>query len=497
MQGGNIALSSGIILCRYETSFVGSECCQPANTCSRLVAAPFGVRQFATPVQNCRSYFIDKECRSQASGVVRQPQIGCQRQMSSIQVPRSCPRRYAAHRLVWHAAVFLTACYRGDISVSAEPKSRLIEMKDDTSTYVGKVISKSHDHCHMMDRFGVLRHLPISRLKSFEVMADSYRPSSTGEFRQQLQSEIQAGYEIQTSAHYMVAAKKGRAKVYATLFEEIFRQVGAFYSIRGFETTAPELTLIAIVFSTEEEFKEYCGRDEVLWSKELRGYYSLRSNRVALFDDPSLQGPIETTATPRSASDLAVGKINPGSIGLSENSGPATASFFNGVACETANTITHEATHQVGYNIGIHSRMAETPTWVIEGLATVLEAPGVRTRDKATALEKVNVQRLEWFHGEYASRRQPGDLAKMIADDAVFRNQALDAYSAAWALTYFMTENPARSRLFVRYLRLLGERDPLKDYNAKDRLKDFQSIFGDIARLEIDFLRSIDHIENP
>ncbi len=365
---------------------------------------------------------------------------------------------------------------------AAGPKSRLVEIKDAEKTYVGKVVAKCPQNCYLMDRFGGMAYLPISRLESFKVVGEGYRSSTFMEFRQQLLAEFPSGYEIRNSAHYIVVAKKGRATAFASLFEEIYHQVDAFYKIRGFETNSPEVLLVAIVLGTQEEFKEYCGRDEVLWSKDLRGYYSLKSNRVALYDDPSLLNSV-TSVQPTST--------------LPNDQFKA---LINSVSGETADTVVHETTHQVGYNIGIHSRLGETPSWVVEGLATVLEAPGLRSRGKASGKsggEKVNPQRLEWFRGEYESRRKPGDIAKMIASDDFFRSQALDAYSAAWAFTYFMTENPARARKYVRYLKLLGERDPMQAYSAEDRLKDFQSVFGDIARLEVDFLRSMDRVESP
>ena len=131
----------------------------------------------------------------------------------------------------------------------------------------------------------------------------------------------------------------------------------------------------------------------------------------------------------------------------------------------------------------------------MEGLATVLESPGVRIRGKSAEGNKINAERLDWFTGEYESRRQPGDLAKLIASDDMFHNQTLDAYSAAWAFSYFMTENPARAGLFARYLRMLSERDPMEQYSSEDRLKDFTSVFGDISRMEVDFLRATDRLE--
>ena len=406
-------------------------------------------------------------------------------------------RRLIVRRL---AAAILSILVTGEVTC-AESKSRLIEIKDEFQTYTGKIIAKDSERCFLMDEFGVLTTHHISRLTSFRIVGDSFHRVSPSEFRKQLLTEFRSGYDIHASAHYVVVGKKGKAKAYATLFEEIYRQVDSFYSIRGFETSEPEFTMVAIVFNTVDEFKEYCGRDQMLWSEDLRGYYSLKSNRVVLYDSPtklnvgtelSMDG--KTSAALRSKNALTADEL---ALESPTTDQATLATMLNSVVGETADTIVHETTHQVGYNIGIHSRIGETPTWVIEGLATVLEAPGIRVRGSSDAADKINTDRLNWFNTEYESRRQPGDLARMVAGDEVFRNQALDAYSSAWAFTYFMTENPARARSYIRYLRILGERDPLQHYTAEERLKDFQSAFGDVSKIEMDFLRSIDRLENP
>jgi hypothetical protein len=400
------------------------------------------------------------------------------------------------------AAAIISTFVVGDVHC-ADPKSRLIEVKDEFQTYTGKIVAKDSERCFLMDEFGGLTTHHISRLTSFRVISDSFHRVSPSEFRKQLLTEFRSGYDIHVSAHYVVVGKKGKAKAYATLFEEIYRQVDAFYSVRGFETSEPEFTMVAIVLNTVDEFKEYCGRDQMLWSEDLRGYYSLKSNRVVLYDSPAkLNACAETFSSVdgirTTLSDDGDAMSSDAPILQNSSVDPVTlAAMLNGVAGETADTIVHETTHQVGYNIGIHSRIGETPMWVIEGLATVLEAPGIRVRGSSDAADKINTDRLNWFSTEYESRRQPGDLARMVAEDELFRNQALDAYSSAWAFTYFMTENPARARSFIRYLRILGERDPLQHYSAEQRLKEFQSAFGDISKVEMDFLRSIDRLENP
>jgi hypothetical protein len=131
----------------------------------------------------------------------------------------------------------------------------------------------------------------------------------------------------------------------------------------------------------------------------------------------------------------------------------------------------------------------------VEGLATVLEPPGIRSRGKA-GKDKINAERLSWFQEDYSQRRKPGDLAKVIASDDFFGSQSLDAYSLAWSLTYFLTDNPARAGKFAKYLKKVADRNPLHVYSAKERLADFQEIFGDISRVEVDLLRATDRITN-
>ncbi len=393
-------------------------------------------------------------------------------------------------RAVWTAilASLMVACAAVPVFAGGGNRPRVIEVSNGDDSFSGKLIAKTSDSVCLMDEFGCLKHLHLSSLKSFRVVASEYNGASTAAFRQKLLKEIPTGYEVATSAHYVVAGTKGRADAYAELFEEIYRQVDTFYSVRGFDTTRPEVPLIAIVFGTQEEFQKYCEKDAMPWSKDLRGYYSLNTNRVALYDDASLLKRPRTASMEETivAADRTAGNRTALSKALASVSG------------QTADTIIHETTHQVGFNIGIHRRIGQTPTWVLEGLATVLEPPGLRTRGKAgskSGNSTINAERMNWFNTEYEGRRQPGDLAKLIATDDMFKNQTLDAYSLSWAFTWFMTENPARARKFVDYLQTLAERDPLEDYTPEQRLKDFQKAFGDIAKLEVEFIRSLDRVD--
>jgi Protein of unknown function (DUF1570) len=362
------------------------------------------------------------------------------------------------------------------MTAQAGESARMVELSDQNSSYEGKLVAKTPSHVCIMDRFGLMTALEIKSLKSFKVVAGSYSPVSSIGLQQSLKKELPPGYEIAASAHYVVMGRKGKADDYAKLFEEVYRQVDMFFSVRGFDTHLPEMPMVAFVFGTQAEFKAYCEAQNDQSMTKMRGYYSPKTNRVAMYEDPN-----------------QVIKVTAG-ISDQELMPPIGEDLFASVTGQTADVIIHEGTHQVGFNVGIHSRLGTTPRWIVEGLATVLEPPGIRSRGKA-GKDKVNDERLSWFQGDYSQRRKPGDLAKMIASDDAFTGQTLDAYSLAWGMTYFLTENPARAGKFAKYLKKVSDRNPLYVYSAKDRLSDFQEIFGDISRVEVDLLRTIERMD--
>lgn len=362
-----------------------------------------------------------------------------------------------------------------DMTVRAGESTRMVELSDQNASYEGKLVAKTPSHVCIMDRYGLMTALEIKSLTSFKIIAGSYSPVSSIGLQQSLKKELPPGYEIAASAHYVVMGRKGKADHYAKLFEEVYRQVDTFFSVRGFDTHLPEMPMVAFVFGTQAEFKAYCESQDDVTMVKMRGYYSPKTNRVAMYEDPN-----QITRVTAGVSDLELPSSN-------------ITELFASATGQTADVIIHEGTHQVGFNVGIHSRLGSTPRWIVEGLATVLEPPGIRSRGKAGS-NKLNEERLAWFQGNYSQHRKQGDLAKVIASDDFFATQSLDAYSLAWSFTYFLTENPARSGKFAKYLRKVSERNPLNVYSAKERLSDFQEIFGDIARVEVDLVRTIERL---
>lgn len=377
------------------------------------------------------------------------------------------------------------------LTLTATFADGLVRIEGNDRQYEGKIVSLTRSECSLIDRQGRLRRLDVGKLKKVRKVARRFEPLSSSTFRTQLQQEFPAGYEIAGSTHYFVCAPPGRAAQYVQLFESIYRDVEQFYRVRGFAVQEPEFPLVAIVFRSQKEFMEYARRDQVKASPGLMGYYSLLTNRVALFDN---QGIVQNSTLKSNESPLLRRKAQDSvaDLGGIRSQTVALASAITG---ETTDTVVHETIHQVGYNIGIHSRVGGTPVWVVEGLATALEPTGMRKRSGRNLIsERVNTERADWFRNVLRQKRPMGFLAALVASDDNFNRNLLHSYSESWAFTFFLLENGSRRNDLVDFLQTLATRDPSVAYTAKQRLADFEEAFGDISRLEVEFIRYMDRL---
>lgn len=237
---------------------------------------------------------------------------------------------------------------------------------------------------------------------------------------------------------------------------------------------------------------KYAIKDKVPVSNGLMGYYSLLSNRVALFDSTNLVQNQPSLHQNAESVDLDKQLVaDSGADGV----GNSTLAMATAIAGETTNTVVHETIHQVGYNIGIHSRVGGAPTWVLEGLATALEPSGMRKRTGRNLVsDRLNGERSDWFRDEFRELRPMGFLPALVASDENFYRNLLHSYSESWAFTFFLLENGTRRQDLVKYLQVLAKRDTSVQYTARQRLADFESAFGDISRLEVEFIRYMDRM---
>jgi hypothetical protein len=156
--------------------------------------------------------------------------------------------------------------------------------------------------------------------------------------------------------------------------------------------------------------------------------------------------------------------------------------------------VVHEATHQMAFNTGIHSRYTQPPLWVAEGLATMFEGVvGAGEASDGPPRARANLSRLAAFRAGVAPNHRPEMLSEMVATDRLFRAAPAAAYAEAWALTFYLVETqPAR---YAEYLARTARRPAFERYTSKQRTADFTSVFGDDWRmLEARLLRFMEEL---
>ncbi len=236
---------------------------------------------------------------------------------------------------------------------------------------------------------------------------------------------------------------------------------------QGFKLPEPEFPLCAIVFADKASYERFARAELGDAAGSIIGYFSLRTNRMVMYDMTgvgSLKG--------RGSKNLAaITKV------LSRPQSAATMA-----------TIVHEATHQIAYNRGLHERYSDCPLWFSEGVAMYFEMPDLRSKSGWRGIGKVNRPRLARFR-RFARSRSSDSLATLLTEDDRFRDTStsLDAYAEAWSLTYFLINQ--RGKQYVKYLRLLSEKKPLIWDTPEERRQEFESVFGDLDKLNTEFMR--------
>ena len=104
------------------------------------------------------------------------------------------------------------------------------------------------------------------------------------DLRNQLAREFGKDLSVGSTRHYLVLAPSGRASDYAKVFEEQYSTLQRYFKTRGFTLNDPPFPLVAVVFPTRTQFTEYARGEGSRTMANMQGYYSPRTNRVALFE---------------------------------------------------------------------------------------------------------------------------------------------------------------------------------------------------------------------
>jgi hypothetical protein len=300
--------------------------------------------------------------------------------------------------------------------------------------------------------------------------SEPYSVLPKGELTKELLSEFGTGFDIHETEHYLIVynTSKPYARWCGQLLERLYSAFYKFWKERGFNLHEPEAPLVAVVFENKGSYVRYAA-SEMVKAEGIIGYYSLKSNRVAMYDLSEMESRM-----PDDAKTLQ--RINNFFLARPDSE-------------RTIATIIHEATHQLVLNSGLQERYAPIPLWNSEGLAVYFETPDLRNSKGWGRIGHLNHMRLLQFREYCEKRRGPDSLLTLIAGDERLRDDrhASDAYAEAWAFTYFAMRK--RKEEYLNYMRALQKIEALAEDSRDLRLKAFREAFGDeLDKLDKAFL---------
>jgi len=323
-------------------------------------------------------------------------------------------------------------------SVDHRPPLLAIRLQDNTA--YGVPIGLFSDQTLLMKSDGSIQRISNLDILQHAILKDCFQPMDRKELAQQLRAEFGKNYLVRNEAPYLIVARSEHIEGWSQRFRSLYHSFKLYCSTNGLLTREIEFPLVAVVFGSRSEFLRYANASGVKLPEFCVGYYFTDSNRILLYESPDTS------------------------------------------KMETQNTISHEATHQLAFNMGLHQRRASTPLWLIEGLATMFESPrlsGLQARDGKSlwpASRKSTWQKIS---------KRPESVQRIVAglihNDQAFETDFENAYTVGWAMSTYLSQR--RSQQFGPYLQRVGNMPPFQEYDAPQRVADFQSAFGTDARL--------------
>jgi hypothetical protein len=300
-------------------------------------------------------------------------------------------------------------------------------------------------------------------------------PLAPEQLAERLRQEL-PDFEVYTTQHYLICHNTSRAYAQwcGTLFERLYKAFTNFWSRKGFDLHEPEFPLVAIVFADQASYSAYVVKDLGGVPGAIIGYYKPESNRMTMYDLTGVEAQ-------RRAGDKRT------------NANQINQMLARPEAERTVATIIHEATHQIAFNCGLQTRLADIPVWLSEGSAMYFETPDLGSSKGWRTIGAVNRGRLADFRNYLRKPRPADSLVTLVSSDERLRDRdpqrKTDAYAEAWALNYFLIRQ--RPKQYMVYIKLLSEKEPLIWDDAASRLGEFQKAFGDVHQLDAEFIRQM------
>lgn len=355
----------------------------------------------------------------------------------------------------------------------------LVNVDGRSKQFIGQVVVEDSLGSMLLETDeGAMVQIMADTIKSRESDSKSLERLNKEQLANRLLEEMGPGFQVYQAKNYVVVYNTTRkyAQWTSSLLERLQRGFLAYWKKRGCDVKPPEAPLAVVIFGDKASYLNYAREELGKAAGNAIGYYSVQSNRIAMYDLTGMQALRREDSRRGSLHDI-------------------TAMLAEPEAAPLVATIVHEATHQIAFNCGMQKRYVDNPVWLAEGLAMFCETPDLFSNRSWSGIGRINYERWDRYRDNAnADKVQP--LESLIVDDSRFRDSrtAVDAYAEAWAWTYFLIT--WRTDQYVAYLQEIANKPLLTPTDKQERLADFTKHFGsDFAKLEDEFNRRMSRID--
>ncbi len=372
-------------------------------------------------------------------------------------------QRFLGHRLHWSSMIVALCGIALLPNVGLAETPSLVELSTSEQAYRGTSIWHNSDVCALLQLDGSIVQVSLSDVTAFRQVSPRFRPMSTSELVRQLRAEFRS-LQVESAGNSIVVAPSGMSRDLAELHHETWSVYQDYFRRRDFDVSRTEMPFVTVVYPTFDEFAIVAESQGVPVSSTMKGYYHAASNRILMFVPPEVSQLSEPTSLQFS-----------------------TSSYASIEDVDLLQTLAHEAVHQFGFNTGLHRRIGDNSRWIVEGLAMQFEGDAGLASNSSTRQQRMNRDRFVWYMQSMFARQDPELLGALVSGDELFLQDPVDAYSLAWALTFFLIETQRAD--FVDYLQEQAALPPEQSLEGSVAVERFEAAFGDLDSVNESFRR--------
>jgi hypothetical protein len=295
-------------------------------------------------------------------------------------------------------------------------------------------------------------------------------------------------FDTHTTEHFLIvhaAEDADWARRTGRLLERAHAEFHGMLGRAGFRPRPLRNRLVWVYFENRDRFQNYASDADQLDMSWSEGYYSARTNRVAVLPDGATDPEEHRNEAYRAGNHTAPEDVE---------ARPAAASAENGMAWSggtgepeiNVERTRHEAAHQLAFNLGLQKRGVMYPIWVSEGLATSFEVDGAPPSFDGLGRDNP-ARRRRLIEAANRGRLQPLDQFITLASTRTADAPGLrDLYAQSWGLFHFLFKH--RRQDLEQYLAALAQLEP--GWRNRGRMyREFVRAFGPIQPLRRDWHR--------